>query len=114
MSKTFRLWDVDQSWLLPLSVHEFVPAGHLAHFVRDTVREALDLSAISQAYPEERGQPPCLASTRKSTLNIACNTLPCTFTQMGLLTLVAAADASHPRRPNDDRSRQPQPGLCVP
>jgi transposase len=58
MSKTFRSWDVDQSWLLPLSVHEFVPSGHLAHFVRDTVREALDLSAIFQAYPEERGQPP--------------------------------------------------------
>jgi transposase len=58
MSKTFRSWDVDQSWLLPRSVHDFVPAGHLAHFVRDTVREALDLSAIVQAYSEERGQPP--------------------------------------------------------
>ena len=58
MSKQFRSWDVDQSWLLPPSVHEFVPAGHLAHFVRDTVREALDLSAILRAYGEERGQPP--------------------------------------------------------
>ena len=46
MAKTFRSWDVDQGWLLPPSVHEFVPPGHLAHFVRDTVREALDLSAI--------------------------------------------------------------------
>jgi transposase len=58
MSKTFRSWDVDQSWLLPPSVHEFVPAGHLAHFVRDTVREGLDLSAIVGAYPEDRGYPP--------------------------------------------------------
>jgi transposase len=58
MSKTFRSWDVDQSWLLPRSAHDFVPSGHLAHFVRDTVREALDLSAILQAYGEERGQPP--------------------------------------------------------
>ena len=58
MSKTFRCWDVDQTWLLPPSVHEFVPPGHLAHFVRDTVREGLDLSAILAAYPEERGQPP--------------------------------------------------------
>src|SRR3954447_748898 len=58
MSKTFRLWNVDVSWLLPPSVHEFVPAGHLAHFVRDTVREALDLSAILDSYTEERGQPP--------------------------------------------------------
>src|SRR5260370_15888450 len=58
MSKTFRAWDVDQGWLLPPSVHEFVPAGHLAHFVRDTVREGLDLSAITSTYVEERGQPP--------------------------------------------------------
>jgi transposase len=58
MSKTFRSWDVDEGWLLPPSVHEFVPAGHLAHFVRDTVREALDLEAILGTYTEERGYPP--------------------------------------------------------
>jgi transposase len=58
MSKTFRPWDVDQTWLLPTSVHEFVPPGHLAHFVRDTVREALDLSAIMGVYKGEQGQPP--------------------------------------------------------
>src|SRR4028119_576780 len=58
MAKTFRSWDVDQGWLLPPSVHEFVPPGHLAHFVRDTVREALDLSAILDTYTEERGFPP--------------------------------------------------------
>ena len=58
MSKTFRPWDVDQTWLLPASVHEFVPPGHLAHFVRDTVREGLDLSAITGVYKGEQGQPP--------------------------------------------------------
>ena len=58
MSKTFRPWDVDQSWLLPASVHEFVPPGHMAHFVRDTVREGLDLSAILSVYTDDRGQPP--------------------------------------------------------
>jgi transposase len=58
MSKSFRAWDVDQRWLLPASVHDFVPAGHLAHFVRDTVREALDLSAILGVYTGEQGQPP--------------------------------------------------------
>jgi hypothetical protein len=26
MSKTFRAWEVDQEWLLPASVHDFVPA----------------------------------------------------------------------------------------
>ena len=45
MAKVFRSWDVDQGWLLPPSLHEFVPPGHMAHVVRDTVREALDLSA---------------------------------------------------------------------
>jgi len=58
MSKTFKAWDVDQGWLLPPSLHEFVPAGHPAHFVRDTVREGLDLSGIMSCYSEERGYPP--------------------------------------------------------
>jgi len=58
MTKTFRRWDVDQGWLLPQSVHEFVPAGHIAHFVRDTVSEALDLSGVLAVYSEERGYPP--------------------------------------------------------
>lgn len=58
MSKTFRSWDVDQAWLLPASVHDFVPPGHLAHFVRDTVREGLDLRSILSVYEEERGKPP--------------------------------------------------------
>lgn len=58
MSKTFRAWEVDQIWLLPPSVHELVPEGHLAHFVRETVRESLDLSEILAAYSEERGFPP--------------------------------------------------------
>src|SRR5450830_1609997 len=58
MSKTFRPWDVEQRWLFPPSVHELVPSGHLAHFVRDTVRQDLDVSAILSAYGEERGYPP--------------------------------------------------------
>src|SRR3982074_736864 len=58
MSKTFRPWDIEQRWLLPPSVHELVPAGHVAHFVRDTVREDLDLSPIFSAYTEARGYPP--------------------------------------------------------
>ena len=59
MSKTFRAWDVDQVWLLPPSVHDFVAAGHPAHLVRELVRAELDLSAILAEYErEERGQPP--------------------------------------------------------
>ena len=58
MSKTFRAWDVDQVWLLPPSVQDLVPPGHVAHFVRNTVREQLDLSAILSRYDEDRGYPP--------------------------------------------------------
>jgi hypothetical protein len=45
MAKVFHFWDVDYGWLLPPSLHEFVPPGHTAHFVQDMVWEALDLSA---------------------------------------------------------------------
>lgn len=58
MTKSFRPWQVDQNLLLPPSVHDFVPAGHVAHFVRDLVREELDLSAITDSYSEVRGYPP--------------------------------------------------------
>src|ERR687884_511300 len=58
MSKTFRSWDVDQDWLLPRSLHEFVPANHVAHFIRDLVRGELDLTAILSTYDDERGFPP--------------------------------------------------------
>jgi transposase len=58
MAKTFREWNVQQQLLLPPSVLDFVPPDHLAHFVRDTVAEELDLSAIVDAYDEERGYPP--------------------------------------------------------
>jgi transposase len=44
--------------LLPPSVQELVPVGHLAHFVRNLVRDSLDLSAILADYAEERGYPP--------------------------------------------------------
>ena len=58
MSKTFRPWDVDQIWLLPPSIQDLVPSGHMAHFVRDTVRTGLDLARIMDTYEEERGYPP--------------------------------------------------------
>ncbi len=57
MTKKFRPWQVDDVLLLPPSVADFVPAGHVSHFVRDLVREQLDLSAIVGAYRGERGYP---------------------------------------------------------
>ena len=58
MSKVFRPWRIDEVWLLPPSVADFVPSGHPAHLVRDLVCEELDLSAIMAAYTEARGYPP--------------------------------------------------------
>jgi transposase len=59
MAKTFRAWNVEQRWLRPPSVMDFVPADHVAHFVRDTVREQLDPSEIMAPYEkEDRGYPP--------------------------------------------------------
>src|SRR4051812_49450482 len=51
------------------SVHEFVPPGHLARFVRDTVREALDLSAILVDRSEEH------TSELQSHVNLVCRLL---------------------------------------
>lgn len=58
MDKTFRPWDPDQSVLFPPSVLDLVPEGHVAHMVRDLVRNELDLSAILATYDEVRGGPP--------------------------------------------------------
>lgn len=58
MSKTFRDWSLDQALLLPPSVHDFVPRGHLSRFVVALVTEELDLSAILASYKGEKGQPP--------------------------------------------------------
>ena len=56
--KTFRAWDLSQTFLFPPSVLDFVPPEHPAHFVRELVRNELDLAAIVEKYPEGRGQPP--------------------------------------------------------
>jgi hypothetical protein len=58
MGQTFRPWDVDQQWMLPPPLHEFVPAGHEARFIREAVRLDLDLGAIPSVYEEEGGFPP--------------------------------------------------------
>jgi transposase len=57
MAKTFRPYTPEQSLLLPPSLSDWVPEGHLARFVSDVVDE-LDLSSIESAYDEERGYPP--------------------------------------------------------
>jgi len=58
MSKRFRPWNPKQKWLLPPEITEFIPEGHVSHFVRDLVVEQLDLAAILDTYADERGFPP--------------------------------------------------------
>src|ERR1700687_5493144 len=58
MSKTFRPYDPEQTFLMPASMKEWLPSDHLAYFVSDIV-DQLDLSKIMDRYAdEERGYPP--------------------------------------------------------
>ncbi len=60
MSKTFRSWDMEQPLQFAPSARALVPAEHVAHLVRDTVHESLDLSPILAAYREGRACPTSL------------------------------------------------------
>lgn len=53
--KSYRPWSPNQSFLLPPSPLEWLPEGHLAYFVLDTV-QALDLSAIESAIQAKDGR----------------------------------------------------------
>jgi transposase len=58
MGQRFVRGDRDQELLLPPSLREWLPDGHLAWFVIETV-ERLDLSAITSAYRADgHGRPP--------------------------------------------------------
>jgi len=57
MSKTFRSYDPEQAFLMPASLHDWLPKGHLAYFISDVV-DHLDLGLIMNRYEEERGYPP--------------------------------------------------------
>ena len=58
MSKTFRSYEPNQIFLMPISMREWLPGDHLSYFISDVV-DHLDLSAITERYAgEERGYPP--------------------------------------------------------
>jgi transposase len=58
MSKTYRPYNPNQMYLLPPSLKDWLPEGHLVYFVSDLV-DQLDLSAIENYYErEERGYSP--------------------------------------------------------
>jgi transposase len=49
MSKRFRTDHLDQALLLPPSLHDWLPEGHLARFIADLM-DVLDLGAIYRSY----------------------------------------------------------------
>jgi hypothetical protein len=56
-TKEYRPYCPDQLLLLPPSLREWLPEGHLAYFVSDLV-DTLDLAAIEAVYEDElRGGP---------------------------------------------------------
>jgi transposase len=58
MNTSYVSYDPEQQFLLPPSLQEWLPQGHLAYFVSDTV-DALDLSAFHAKYAKggPRNQP---------------------------------------------------------
>ena len=55
MGKCFRSDDLNQSLLLPPSLHDWLPERHLARFVGEVV-ETLNLSAFYRSYEEKDGR----------------------------------------------------------
>ena len=55
MSKRFRDHQPEQMLMMPPSLEDWLPEGHLARFLSDVVTE-LDLSAIYQSYEEKDGR----------------------------------------------------------
>jgi transposase/signal recognition particle subunit SEC65 len=58
VSKTYRPYEPDQMFLMPVLMREWLPGNHLAYFISDLV-DQLNLEAITERYQyEERGYPP--------------------------------------------------------
>lgn len=55
MSKRFRTCDLNQVFLLPPSLQDWLPEGHLARFIAEVTNE-LDLSKIMAAYGRKDGR----------------------------------------------------------
>ena len=55
--RNFKTYEPDQLMLLPPSMKEWLPEGHLAYFIMDVVKP-LDLEEVMRAYPPARGTVP--------------------------------------------------------
>ena len=58
MKKTFKDYNPEQRLLFPPSLDDLVRKEDLSIFIRDLVREDLDLKKIYASYESTRGQPP--------------------------------------------------------
>src|SRR5256885_10970127 len=52
MSKAFRAYQPEQRLLMPLSLEQWLPEGHLARFLSDVI-DALDLREMYASYEED-------------------------------------------------------------
>jgi hypothetical protein len=59
MSRKFREWQPEASWLFPPSPRDWLPEDHLVYFLLDVTAQ-IDISAIVNDYGsgEDGGQPP--------------------------------------------------------
>jgi transposase len=55
--KRFKEYDIRQSYLLPPSPQEWLPADHVAYFI-DNVVDQFDLTEVFAGYEGTKGQPP--------------------------------------------------------
>lgn len=56
--KRFRAFDPDAVMLVPPSLDEWLPEGHLARFIAELVANELDLDRFYASYRKAKGQPP--------------------------------------------------------
>jgi transposase len=56
--KTFLPYDQHQTFFLPPSLDDWLPAQHTARFISETVESALDLSLVYDSYANATGAPP--------------------------------------------------------
>lgn len=58
VNKRFRSFEPDAVMLVPPSLDEWLPEGHLARFVAELVETELDLTRFYTSYAKAKGQPP--------------------------------------------------------
>ena len=56
--KRFKAFEPDAVMLVPPSLEEWLPEGHLARFIAELVENELDLDRFYKSYAKAKGQPP--------------------------------------------------------